>query len=378
MDEETNATLSEPLVGGASAPRSESPVQDDDQPVSKNRHVSFKVPPPNSTDRCCDDEACGGDRLANANFFLPAGLRASFRSSLHSLQEMIIDDDDDDVGKGGGRCCDDDNCKDNLANANFFLPPGVMFDAGTKRTSTVRETSRLSLLSSARSSLKSVVDDGEEGISRVGRSHITATGICCASEIPAVKSILLPIKGVESVKVTPATKAIYVEHNIDIVSANDLCQALDEGGFGATLIKDAAVEITRQIGIPLDVTVISGFDVEVEEEKYLDNFNEETVIASLKASLGKEGIEKVVLGQAKKSIDVEHNPYYVTASQIARSLGDSFEGYKFGISYDGGSDGRWALAAMKGDEQEVIQTQKSTLKLRVILSGVLLIVAFLR
>lgn len=200
MDEETNATLSEPLVGGASAPRSESPVQDDDQPVSKNRHVSFKVTPPSSTDRCCDDEACGGDRLANANFFLPAGLRASFRSSLHSLQEMIIDDDD--VGKGGGRCCDDDNCIDNLANANFFLPPGVRFDAGTRRTSTVREA-RLSLLSSAALSLRSA------SISRVGRSHITATGICCASEIPAVKSILLPIKGVESVTVTPAT---FVRH----------------------------------------------------------------------------------------------------------------------------------------------------------------------
>ena len=355
MDEEVNASLREPLVG--------------DHPVSKNRHVSFKNG--GSADRCCDDEACGGGRLANANFFLPAGLRASFRSSIHSLQGIIIDGDD--VGKGGGRCCDDDNCKDNLANANFFLPPGVMFDAGTKRTSIVREANQ-SLLSGATLSLKSVVDE----ISRVGRSHITATGICCASEIPAVKSILLPIKGVESVSVTPATKAIYVEHDIDIVSANDLCQALDEGGFGATLIKDAAVAITRQIGIPLNVTVISVFDVDVEEGKDLDHLNEESIVSSLKASLGNEGIEKVVLGQAKKSLDVEHNPYYVTASQIACSLGDSFEGYKFGISSDGGEDGCWALAAMKGDEKEVIQTQKSTLKLRVILSGVLLIVAFLR
>src|SRR5210317_1906989 len=101
MDEETNATLSEPLVGGASTPQSESPDEDNnDHPVSKNRHVSFKM---------------------------------------HH-------------GKGGGRCCDDDNCKDNLANANFFLPPSVMFDAGTKRTSTVREAS-LSLLSSATLSL---------------------------------------------------------------------------------------------------------------------------------------------------------------------------------------------------------------------------------
>lgn len=120
------------------------------------------------------------------------------------------------------------------------------------------------------------------------------------------------------------------------------------------------------------------FDVDVGEVKDLDNFSEETIIASLRASLGKEGIERVVLGQAKKSIDVEHNPYYVTASQIALALGKNFEGYKFVISSDGGADGRWALAAMKGNEQETIQTQKSTLKLRVILSGVLLIVAFLR
>lgn len=51
MDEEVNATLREPLVGGAS-PRSESPVLDD-HPVSK-RQVSFKNNG-GGADRCFDD-----------------------------------------------------------------------------------------------------------------------------------------------------------------------------------------------------------------------------------------------------------------------------------------------------------------------------------
>ncbi len=74
--------------------------------------------------------------------------------------------------------------------------------------------------------------------SRVGRSHFNATGICCSLETPNVKSILLPIKGVDDVHVSSVTKVIYVIHHIDIVSSSDLCFELGERGFHSTIIKD--------------------------------------------------------------------------------------------------------------------------------------------
>lgn len=160
---------------------------------------------------------------------------------------------------------------------------------------------------------------------------------------------------------------------------------MDEGGFGATLITDAAVAITQQIGIPMDVTVISVLDVKevLGVGKALDGLNEETIASSLKVSIcNKEGIRKLFVldDQTKNSIQVkvEHNPYYVTASQIVRSLDSNLKGYSFSIKSDGGADGCWALSTMKKDEQDVIEFQKSSLKFPVILSGILCAISLLR
>ena len=230
---------------------------------------------------------------------------------------------------------------------------------------------------SSRNLLADIPDEEEEPISRVGRSHFTATGICCSSEIPMVKSILVPIEGVVEVKVSPATKAIYVDHDIDIVSASDLCRELDEGGFTATIIKDAAVEVTQMIGIPADVTVVSVFDVKVDDGKIgTTSLKDETVLASLKSSLGTEGIKMVKLSHRQDTIDVEYNPYYVTASQIRSSLDSVLEGYTLSIKKDGGADGRWALKEFEV-EDSTIDLQKSSVSWPVILSGIFCAISFL-
>ncbi|KAK1743389.1 cadmium/zinc-transporting ATPase [Skeletonema marinoi] len=302
----------------------------------------------NSKDGCCDDEACR-DHLANANFFLPPGLRASMRSFRNSFA----------VREENDGCCEDGACNDHLANSNFFLPPGVMpFKAESSRSISVRRLN--SSLKSNRTLLADTPnEEDEEPISRIGRSHFTAKGICCSSEIPMVKSILIPIKGVDNVKVSPATKAVYVDHDIDIVSASDISRELDEGGFSATIIKDAAVEITQKIGIPLDVTVVSVFDVTNNEDGNIDALKEEKIRASIMSTFGEDGKKVVKVSQERNSVIVEYNPYYVTASQIAQSIDGAFEGCVATIKSDGGGDGRWALEAMKHGVQDTIELQQS-------------------
>ena len=189
-----------------------------------------------------------------------------------------------------------------------------------------------------------------------------------------VQSVLLPIEGVVSVKVSPATKAIYVDHDISIVSASQLCHALDEGGFISTLITDAAVEITQQIGIPLDITVESVFDIVKTDGKISTDLKEKEVSSNLKSSLGEEGIIQVSFGLDGTSLTVEHNPYYVTATHIVHSLQNTIQGYNITINKDGGEGGRWA---MKGEEAEYIEPKSSKVGLLVVLSGVLCVISFL-
>ena len=297
---------------------------------------------------CCDDENCG-DRLVNANFFLflPAGVLPD--NSIQSKRNCI--------------CCR--YCE--RCSIVHHLNRHVSARARTLPDATVgQETSRHEVVVEEE-------EENEEPIYTVGRSHITAQGICCASEIPMVQSVLLPIEGVVSVKVSPATKALYVDHDINIVSASELCHALDEGGFVSTLITDAALEITQQIGIPLDMTVESVFDIVKTDDKVSTDLKEKEVISKLKSSLGEEGIIQVSLGVDGTSLTVEHNPYYVTATQIIHSLQDSIKGYTITINKDGGEGGRWA---MKGGESD-IEPKRSKVGLLVILSGVLCAISFL-
>jgi len=163
---------------------------------------------------CCNDANCK-DNLAG-NFFLPAGLRASIRrlSSVIKRSEEepstannnkskrgtdLLSENDSNNGENNV-CCNDENCTgggDRLANANFFLPAGVLpasismrnvFAADTERCSIVRRVSARTLSSMV--ALDATVvqetseEENEEPISTVGRSHITAQGICCAVSIP--------------------------------------------------------------------------------------------------------------------------------------------------------------------------------------------------
>ena len=295
------------------------------------------------------------------------------QKSLHQPLLPVTVNGDSPTLENSCYCCEDGAaCKEHLSNANYFLPPGVMplpLKAETGRSiSSLKSIISTELLTDIPNT-----NEDDEHISRVGRSHFTATGICCSLEIPKVKSILLPIKGVEDVQVNSVTKAIFVIHDIDTVAASDLCRELGESGFNATIIKDAAVEITQKIGIPLDVKVVSVFDVKVQ-----DGNAWEPTRANVISALAEDGknVVRVSQSQRKNSITVVHNPYHVTATQIAHSLNKA--GCVTTITSDGGTDGRWALEAMKYGVHNTIEMQETSVRWPVILSGVFGAVSFLR
>ena len=48
--------------------------------------------------------------------------------------------------------------------------------------------------------------DQSLGFCAIGRSQFFVKGICCASEVPQVESILRPVEGVVEVSVNPTTR----------------------------------------------------------------------------------------------------------------------------------------------------------------------------
>ena len=70
------------------------------------------------------------------------------------------------------------------------------------------------------------------------RSQFYVEGICCASEIPAVKSIVKPLWGVSKLQINLTTKVVHVHHDISKITARHISQKLTTQGFPTTVQRD--------------------------------------------------------------------------------------------------------------------------------------------
>jgi copper chaperone CopZ len=91
-----------------------------------------------------------------------------------------------------------------------------------------------------------------------GKSQFFVEKICCAAEANQIKS-LLKKNGISDVNISTTTKTVYVEHDFDLISANDVASILNAERFGAHVKKDAALQAASKIGIPTDAYVYSTF-----------------------------------------------------------------------------------------------------------------------
>mmetsp|Transcript_29767 Transcript_29767/g.63127 ORF Transcript_29767/g.63127 Transcript_29767/m.63127 type:complete len:1409 (+) Transcript_29767:67-4293(+) len=226
--------------------------------------------------------------------------------------------------------------------------------------------------------VRAVVEETSSSLSRVGRSQFHVKGICCASEIPQVESILRPIDGVVEISINTTTKTVYVDHNVDVVSAIAIANELNDQNFGAVVKKDAAVAMDQMVGIPTEAFVDSRFDL----TDVLNDTNEadrgkiaDVIRACLDQKVSEEQVKNIIVNEQEKILSVEHNPYYLTAPGIAIMLANFC--YDVKIVSDGGADGMWALSLMQEDTEDTIEHHKSTVRWTVVLSGVFWIISML-
>lgn len=170
---------------------------------------------------------------------------------------------------------------------------------------------------------------------------------------------------------------MYVDHDFDIISADDIAHSLDNEGFESTVIKNAATA-DQMAGIPSDVFVKSTFDLTdaLHASGDADRGRTRKVIqACLDHKCKEKQVENISLGLQDNILALEHNPYYLTAASIVDILARQLQGVK--VVSDGGADGMWALPSIKGNAEEYIEQQSSTVRWPVVLSGVFWIISML-
>lgn len=70
------------------------------------------------------------------------------------------------------------------------------------------------------------------------RSQFYVRGICCASEVPAIKKIVKPLAGVSKLQINITTKMLHVQHDASVISAHQIAHRLSEEGFPSKVEKE--------------------------------------------------------------------------------------------------------------------------------------------
>jgi Cd2+/Zn2+-exporting ATPase len=160
--------------------------------------------------------------------------------------------------------------------------------------------------------------------SKPKRSSLHVDGICCASEVPQVTSILrqLSKSGVVKVSINITSRLVYVDHHPDEISAVDLARALNKDKFGATVRRDGGAR-QRIKTIPKALNISN----------------------SLNGS-----IRHIAPNVVSRTIKVEHNPKLVSANSAFMDYGGCENGT---VSVDGNIEGLFLPNTMNPDMSEV-------------------------
>lgn len=195
-----------------------------------------------------------------------------------------------------------------------------------------------------------------------GRSHFFVEKICCASEIPAINHILEPMNGVTKVSINVTAKMVYVNHDTAVVSAQALCDALNDDCFGAHLKHDAKDDI----GAPLTAFVRSSLSF----TGYIDN----DMLAAYMGSFG-ANVESFVVDLPKNEFHVVHNPLVLPVDEFCVSIKEHLF-IEATVTEDGAANTKWEFPEMVEDDVEVVDTAKYP-RITVVLSGIFWLISML-
>lgn len=178
----------------------------------------------------------------------------------------------------------------------------------------------------------------------VGRSQLYVNEICCASEIPAIRSIVEPLPGVSEISVNTSSKMVYVTHDFHLLSAQAIMDALNDDLFGAKIVKDAGAAAEEAASVTM---CRSQFHVEE-----ICCASEIPAIKSIVEPMA--GVTEVSVNTSAKTVYVQHDSLVVAAQDIANALNDELFGAS--VVRDGG-------AATKAANTQIVAVVRSVLAL---------------
>jgi copper chaperone CopZ len=202
------------------------------------------------------------------------------------------------------------------------------------------------------------------------RSTFFVKEICCASEVAAIRSIVGPLEGVESIKVNVTSKMLYVNHDVDRIGAADICDVLNKEMFGAQIEHDGALESNVVSSFVTSILALEGSDTPPADNDTLVDFF---------ATYDSTVVQNAVVDVHGKRITVTHNALLMPADDIVKALSETL-GIDGSVLRDGKESLVWEFPdAFDEEPKEDIAKESSHAGLRptVIISGLLWLISML-
>jgi copper chaperone CopZ len=200
-----------------------------------------------------------------------------------------------------------------------------------------------------------------------GRSKFHVSQICCASEIPQIRSALEPLHGVKGLMVNVATKMVYVDHSTNDISADKINDALNEVDLGSTVkydcFKDAGGFLSSFVMSKFSILPSSSESSAADSKSYLKTFD-------------KDQVEGYQLDKKAKTITIIHNPLLISADDLKKSLLEK-TGLNTNIEEDGNEGKIWEFPQPTDEEQKSTDENASSIRPSVVICGVFWFISML-
>jgi copper chaperone CopZ len=148
------------------------------------------------------------------------------------------------------------------------------------------------------------------------RSQFYVQGICCASEIPAVKGIVKPLAGVSKLQINLTTKMVHVQHDVSVISAHEISNILSREGFPTKIQRDGqATAQAKQQAMHHGRTTLHVQGVLTDQD-----------ISRVQQKLSDiQGVSRIGVNVSEAVIYIDHDVYDVSSSQCAEMLKPNYD-----------------------------------------------------
>lgn len=200
------------------------------------------------------------------------------------------------------------------------------------------------------------------------RSTFFVKEICCASEVAAIRSIVGPLEGVESIRVNVTSKMLYVNHYPESIGAQEICDVLNQEMFGARIEKDGAVESNTVSSFVTSILALEDSETSLDKD----------ALVEFLATYDSTVVRNAIVDVHGKRITLMHNALLISADEIVKACSETL-GVEAKVLKDGKESLIWEFPdVIEEENQEVVEeSSESSLRPTVVVSGFLWLVSML-